>query len=105
MCFSLMKFVSSGSVYLESVKCFSGCFCGVLLVLGINKTEYKMRLDLFGKRFIITVVVIQFVSAFVSGQDVFNDFNVCGKTKDTEFIQKIHRIVGGVDANQGDLPW
>ena len=37
--------------------------------------------------------------------DVFNDFQVCGKVKNSRSLASIHRIVGGVNAKPGDLPW
>ena len=30
---------------------------------------------------------------------------MCGRVLDSRFIEQVHRIVGGVDAKQGSLPW
>uniref|UniRef100_A0A7M5V6T6 Peptidase S1 domain-containing protein n=1 Tax=Clytia hemisphaerica TaxID=252671 RepID=A0A7M5V6T6_9CNID len=53
----------------------------------------------------IAPLVITTLVQLVSSQDVFNDFSVCGKTKDSRFLDQISRIVGGVNAAPGDLPW
>ena len=36
---------------------------------------------------------------------MFNDFNVCGKSNRRTLAEILNRIVGGTNAEKGDLPW
>ena len=49
--------------------------------------------------------VITTLAPPTSSKDYFNDLSVCGKPKNSRFVEEINRIVGGVDATPGDLPW
>ena len=45
------------------------------------------------------------VYLFGAGAEYFNDKGVCGTNGDTQFMENIQRIVGGVDSKRGELPW
>ena len=49
-----------------------------------------------------SALLILALACYTTQADEFNNFKICGKPKD---ITRMNRIVNGVDADKGDLPW
>ena len=49
-----------------------------------------------------STLLILALSCYNTQADEFNNFEICGKPKD---MTRMNRIVNGVDADKGDLPW